>query len=156
MLYVTIPPSTQPLDRTPTSRVDINRQHPESTATHALSSSDAKTSGTGPEQLETRILVINATPGSGASQEAGTSGENGAGAGGAENPNSDKGADDRAGTAKGKGKGDAGMRGGYVGLMNCVFAAQKAVSAAEIRSSPHPKSHMPVGNGWDNGSFCGL
>ncbi|RSH87123.1 RNA polymerase II transcription factor B subunit 4 [Saitozyma podzolica] len=114
----------------------INRQHPESTATHALSSSDAKTSGTGPEQLETRILVINATPGSGASQEAGTGGENGAGAVGAEN--SDKGADDRTDTGKGKGKGDAGMRGGYVGLMNCVFAAQKAKLPIDVLTLPPP------------------
>ena len=50
-----------------------------------------------PDRLETRIMVVNATPGSSFSD------------------------------AESKGQGGS-MRGGYVGLMNCVFAAQKAAS----------------------------
>lgn len=69
------------------------------------------------DQMETRILVVNATPG-------GTEGdgeEQLSEANGTTAPNGN-------GKAKGKAKAQGGMRGGYVGLMNCVFAAQKAVS----------------------------
>ena len=54
----------------------------------------------GPDKVEPRIMIINATP----SSAPGTT-------------------DDDGDVQSGGGD----MRGGYVGLMNCVFAAQKAV-----------------------------
>jgi transcription initiation factor TFIIH subunit 3 len=59
---------------------------------------------------ETRILVINATPGAGSN-----SSDNSGGGGG-------------------------GMRGGYVGLMNCVFAAQKAKIPIDVLTLPPPST----------------
>ena len=50
-----------------------------------------------PDRIEPRIMIVNATPSS------------------------------ASGTANVSGTGGGEMRGGYVGLMNCVFAAQKAV-----------------------------
>lgn len=73
--------------------------------------------------METRILVVNATPG-GASAE----GDGGAHADGEKTSGMSNG-DSKA---KGKAKAQGGMRGGYVGLMNCVFAAQKAVSVVHL------------------------
>ena len=55
--------------------------------------------------------MINATPGSGPAASVETNE-------GTTQQNGDSGSKDAAG---------GGMRGGYVGLMNCVFAAQKAV-----------------------------
>lgn len=64
---------------------------------------------------ETRILVINATPGAG-STSSDTNGEKSSGGTG----------------------GGGGMRGGYVGLMNCVFAAQKAKIPIDVLTLPPP------------------
>lgn len=58
---------------------------------------------------ETRILVINATPGAGSNSS--------------DNSSSTK-------------SGGGGMRGGYVGLMNCVFAAQKAKIPIDVLTLP--------------------
>lgn len=58
---------------------------------------------------ETRILVINATPGAGSSES-----------------------DAKAG--------GGGMRGGYVGLMNCVFAAQKVKVPIDVLTLPPPST----------------
>jgi len=67
------------------------------------------------DRIEPRILIINATPGS-----------QGSAAGDA-----DPDANGNGTEASGGGR----MRGGYVGLMNCVFAAQKAVCSLSHSSS---------------------
>lgn len=80
----------------------INRRRPPEVHSSGMAvAEEGKNSN--PEQPESRILVLNATPG-GAEDAAALSGK----------------------TAKASG-GSGGQR-GYVGLMNCVFAAQKAVS----------------------------
>jgi transcription initiation factor TFIIH subunit 3 len=76
----------------------------------------------GRDKLDTRLLVINATPGS-SSAAAGQTTSNGEAGNGAAKPKA---------TATG------GMRGGYVGLMNCVFAAQKAKVPIDVLSLPPP------------------
>lgn len=82
----------------------------------------------GPEKLDTRILVINATPGS---SEAEAEVE-------AEHPESS--APNGSSIAVKKPVTTTGaMRGGYVGLMNCVFAAQKAKVPIDVLTLP-PKS----------------
>jgi transcription initiation factor TFIIH subunit 3 len=78
---------------------DINRAAP----SMSTQSANTDASQSGPDRLETRILVINATPGSPASTSTNSS-------------------------AVPSKSGGGQIRGGYVGLMNCVFAAQKAVS----------------------------
>lgn len=83
--------------------LDINRRRPPEAAASSLTADTNGTQTSNPEALESRILVLNATPG------------------GAEDAAADSGK-----TAKASG-GSGGQR-GYVGLMNCVFAAQKAVS----------------------------
>ncbi|WWC64990.1 uncharacterized protein I303_107604 [Kwoniella dejecticola CBS 10117] len=86
-------------------------------------------SSSGPDKPETRILVINATPGENVSTaQADSNGENGnnANANGQNNGESSQ-----------SGKGGQ-MRGGYVGLMNCVFAAQKAKVPIDVLSLPPP------------------
>lgn len=91
--------------------IDINRISPASTHSSSLTAADPTLAQT-PDRIEPRVLIINATPGSpaGDTTASGTS----------------------AGVNGGKGNGSGGsgggrMKGGYVGLMNCVFAAQKAV-----------------------------
>jgi transcription initiation factor TFIIH subunit 3 len=85
------------------NQADINRLTPPTTTT-SLTETQTQVQ----DRIEPRILIINATPGSQGSDTA----EGGQGSG-----------------AVGEGKSTGGrMRGGYVGLMNCVFAAQKAVS----------------------------
>ncbi|KAK8850730.1 hypothetical protein IAR55_004650 [Kwoniella newhampshirensis] len=77
--------------------------------------------GSGPDRPETRILVINATPGANVSTSSNE-------------------------TAEGELEGNKDiqptkgnqMRGGYVGLMNCVFAAQKAKVPIDVLSLPPP------------------
>ncbi|WVQ77611.1 hypothetical protein IAR50_007299 [Cryptococcus sp. DSM 104548] len=76
-----------------------------------------------PDKNETRILVINATPGSAVGSQ--TESSNGDGTPG----------DTSTGNAP---KGGGQMRGGYVGLMNCVFAAQKAKVPIDVFSLPPP------------------
>ena len=89
----------------------------------------------GAEKLDTRILVINATPGSSDadatptdpsstdvdSQSATTPQEAGA---------------KKVGNASATGV----MRGGYVGLMNCVFAAQKSKVPIDVLTLPPPST----------------
>ncbi|CAK9779883.1 transcription factor Tfb4 [Cutaneotrichosporon oleaginosum] len=88
----------------------INRlRPPEVHSTGMAIVDDGKSSN--PEQPESRILVLNATPG-GAEDEAALNGK----------------------TAKASG-GSGGQR-GYVGLMNCVFAAQKAHIPIDVLTLP--------------------
>ncbi|WRT70912.1 uncharacterized protein IL334_007911 [Kwoniella shivajii] len=108
----------------------VNRIQPSSSTAAALidpTSQDASGSNSnGPDRPETRILIINATPGSNISnsdQSNGVSGENG---------------DDGDNNSKGQGSKGGQMRGGYVGLMNCVFAAQKAKVPIDVLSLPPP------------------
>ncbi|WWD20896.1 hypothetical protein CI109_105374 [Kwoniella shandongensis] len=77
--------------------------------------------GSGPDRPETRILVINATPGAhvSASSDGQTNGD----------------ADGNASAQPTQGN---QQRGGYVGLMNCVFAAQKAKVPIDVLSLPPP------------------
>jgi transcription initiation factor TFIIH subunit 3 len=86
---------------------DINRLSPPSTHSSSLTATDSSLSQLPQDRIEPRILIINATPGSQGSTASASGNGNG-------NENE----------ASGGGR----MRGGYVGLMNCVFAAQKAVS----------------------------
>lgn len=99
---------------------------PSSSADSGPSSSSAAVSH------ETRILVINATPGGPAvSSEPGgddINGESGSAV------NGSKGTPNAGGGAGGS------MRGGYVGLMNCVFAAQKAKIPIDVLSLPPPST----------------
>lgn len=71
---------------------------------------------------EVRILVINATPGAAVGGRADPDGRPGGGDG-AEKENGDANEEERKNQRR-----QQRMRGGYVGLMNCVFAAQKAAS----------------------------
>jgi transcription initiation factor TFIIH subunit 3 len=89
------------------TNVDINRLSPPSTHSSSLTATDSSLSQIPQDRIEPRILIINATPGSQGSTASASGNGNG-------NENE----------ASGGGR----MRGGYVGLMNCVFAAQKAVS----------------------------
>ena len=89
-------------------RIDINRRRPPEVAATSLVAHDNDPSkNSNPEAEESRILILNATPG---------------GAEDAEVTDSK--------TAKASG-GGGGQR-GYVGLMNCVFAGQKAVSFTAV------------------------
>ncbi|WWC72781.1 uncharacterized protein I206_106745 [Kwoniella pini CBS 10737] len=81
----------------------------------------------GPDKPETRIMVINATPGENVSTAQSDSNENSTANGNTQNN----------GEASQSGKGGQ-MRGGYVGLMNCVFAAQKAKVPIDVLSLPPP------------------
>lgn len=83
---------------------DINRVLPSANAAPGEGETQA-----GPDKVEPRILIINATPAP-ASTSTETTDISAQGGGGE-------------------------MRGGYVGLMNCVFAAQKAVS---VQLEPPP------------------
>lgn len=91
----------------------------------------------GKEKLDTRILVINATPGSNGSADSADSanvdGMNGSA------PTTHK-------TKINAKVGTGGMRGGYVGLMNCVFAAQKQKVPIDVLSlpPPHTASAPPI------------
>lgn len=84
-----------------------------------MTAGDGTVAQTTPDRIEPRVLIINATPGS----QGGDTGGNGDGA-------ADAGAAGAATAGAGASGGSGGgrMKGGYVGLMNCVFAAQKAVS----------------------------
>lgn len=93
--------------------IDINRLSPPSTHAASLTASDSSMAQAAQDRIEPRILIINATPGSQGSA-AGDDNGNGNGT-----------------EASGGGR----MRGGYVGLMNCVFAAQKAVCPLSRPSS---------------------
>ncbi|WVQ86292.1 hypothetical protein IAT38_008460 [Cryptococcus sp. DSM 104549] len=73
---------------------------------------------TGPDKAETRILIINATPGSNVR-------------------NTSDGAEAGQGADQATGQGGQ-MRGGYVGLMNCVFAAQKSKVPIDVLTLPPP------------------
>lgn len=89
-----------------TDRTDINRRRPPEVAATSLVAHDNDPSkNSNPEAEESRILILNATPGGAEDAEA---------------------ADSKTAKASGGGGGQRG----YVGLMNCVFAAQKAVSYA--------------------------
>lgn len=81
---------------------DINRRRPPEAHASALTAGD-EGKNSNPEAPESRILVLNATPG------------------GAEDA-------DALNSKTAKASGGSGGQRGYVGLMNCVFAAQKAVS----------------------------
>jgi transcription initiation factor TFIIH subunit 3 len=61
-----------------------------------------------PNKIEPRIMIINATPSSAPAQPGQTNG-------------------DASAPSMSVAGGGGEMRGGYVGMMNCVFAAQKAV-----------------------------
>ena len=78
----------------------------------------------GPEKLDTRLLVINATPGSSDTDSLD----------GADGMNVDQTTTKKAGNASATGA----MRGGYVGLMNCVFAAQKTKVPIDVLTLPSP------------------
>jgi transcription initiation factor TFIIH subunit 3 len=86
------------------------------------------------EHLDTRILVVNATPGSSDSDSTSTD---------TDGMDIDGAASTAAGAAK-TGSGNAtatgAMRGGYVGLMNCVFAAQKAKVPIDVLTLPPPST----------------
>lgn len=69
-----------------------------------------------------RILVINATPGAAVGGRADPDGDS-EGSHGTEKENGDANEEERKSQRR-----QQRMRGGYVGLMNCVFAAQKAAS----------------------------
>lgn len=84
--------------------VDINKQRPPEAHTTSIATAESHMGQSDPEAPESRIIVLNATPG------------------GAEDST---GAQSKSAKASGGGSGQRG----YVGLMNCVFAAQKAVSA---------------------------
>lgn len=98
----------------------INRLGPTTVPSNSLT--DNTTSSL--DQMETRILVVNATPGG--TEADGEEQLSAAEPNGLPKTNGDS-------KVKGKAKAQGGMRGGYVGLMNCVFAAQKAVSAIDIK-----------------------
>lgn len=83
---------------------DINRRRPPEVAATSLVAHDSSPNkNSNPEAEESRILILNATPGGAEDAEA---------------------VDSKAAKVSGGGGGQRG----YVGLMNCVFAAQKAVS----------------------------
>lgn len=82
----------------------INRRRPAEAT--GLNAEDSTRGTSNPDAPESRILVLNATPG------------------GAEDAN--------ASTKAAKASGGSGGQRGYVGLMNCVFAAQKAVSSSSV------------------------
>ena len=67
-----------------------------------------ETTNHNPNKIEPRIMVINATPSSAPAQPGQTNG-------------------DASAPSMSVAGGGGEMRGGYVGMMNCVFAAQKAV-----------------------------
>jgi transcription initiation factor TFIIH subunit 3 len=95
-----------------TLMIDINRLSPPSTHAASLTASDSSMAQAAQDRIEPRILIINATPGS---------------QGSAADGNEDGNGTDSSGGGR--------MRGGYVGLMNCVFAAQKAVCSLSHSSS---------------------
>ncbi|WVO13610.1 hypothetical protein L204_101231 [Cryptococcus depauperatus] len=92
----------------------INRKAP-STRDHTDSSLLADNSMTsGPDKQEFRVMIVNATPGSAIAAASGQASN-----------------DELA-------AGKTGMGGGYVGMMNCVFAAQKAKVPIDVLSLPPP------------------
>ncbi|WVQ95409.1 hypothetical protein IAU59_002506 [Kwoniella sp. CBS 9459] len=104
----------------------INRIVPAVSSAAALSDPTASVDpsapgAAGPDRPETRILVINATPGASISAT--------------EQKETDESNGDAAQGQKSQG---GQMRGGYVGLMNCVFAAQKAKVPIDVFSLPPP------------------
>ncbi|WVW80661.1 hypothetical protein I302_102647 [Kwoniella bestiolae CBS 10118] len=106
----------------------INRINPHTSASAALVDPTAAPdpsapSSTGPDRPETRILVINATPGENVSTSSSSL-----------DPSQTNGEVD-GNVQKASG---GQMRGGYVGLMNCVFAAQKAKVPIDVLSLPPP------------------
>lgn len=76
-------------------------------ATSLVAHDNDPSKNSNPEAEESRILILNATPGGAEDAEA---------------------ADSKTAKASGGGGGQRG----YVGLMNCVFAAQKAVSSSGV------------------------
>ncbi|KAK6906428.1 hypothetical protein I203_100413 [Kwoniella mangroviensis CBS 8507] len=114
----------------------VNRIIPHTSASAALvdptaTQDPSAATTTGPDKPETRILVINATPGENVSNSSSSDLNQTNG-----NGNADGQVD---GTAPNGKSGNGGqMRGGYVGLMNCVFAAQKAKVPIDVLSLPPP------------------
>ncbi|OWZ78026.1 transcription initiation factor TFIIH subunit 3 [Cryptococcus neoformans Tu401-1] len=88
------------------------------------------TSGALLPSKEVRILVINATPGAAVGGRADPDGDS-EGGHGTEKENGDASEEERKSQRQ-----QQRMRGGYVGLMNCVFAAQKAKVPIDILSLP--------------------
>ncbi|WWC92533.1 uncharacterized protein L201_007492 [Kwoniella dendrophila CBS 6074] len=81
-----------------------------------------------PDKPETRILVINSTPGANVSTATSSNEQSNAEV-------NENGTSTNGNSQNGKG---GQMRGGYVGLMNCVFAAQKAKVPIDVLSLPPP------------------
>ncbi|EKC98819.1 hypothetical protein A1Q2_06922 [Trichosporon asahii var. asahii CBS 8904] len=101
----------------PGSAIDINRRRPPEVAATSLVAHDNDPSkNSNPEAEESRILILNATPGGAEDAEA---------------------TDSKTAKASGGGGGQRG----YVGLMNCVFAGQKAKVAIDVLTLP-PESTM--------------
>ncbi|ORY26813.1 TFIIH subunit Tfb4/p34 [Naematelia encephala] len=93
----------------------INRvapHSPSSALTQPTNSDLELPNSSGADKLETRIMVINATPGSSSAETSETEGP------------------------KPPTRQSGGQRGGYVGMMNCVFAAQKAKVPIDVLTLP--------------------
>ncbi|WVO24877.1 uncharacterized protein IAS62_006257 [Cryptococcus decagattii] len=120
----------------------LSSAHNDPTALPPSSDPNNNTAGTSDGILpskEVRIFVISATPGAVVGSRAnadGGQGGGGVGTGFGDEDGAGKDNGDANEEERGNQRRQQRMRGGYVGLMNCVFAAQKAKVPIDILSLP--------------------